>query len=203
MEMETLEPIVVHLWCGPRTLSTATMYSFSQRPDAVVVDEPLYAAHLSRNPQLFRPYRQDLLACSDCDGESVIRNLPQKSNGKSIVVAKHIAKQVEGISRTLLLTKRSRHVFIVRDPLDMILSWGVKQSVHQEGCTLEATALPQLVQLFSEIRHTSGEIPVVIDSNLLKMYPREILTVLCHKLGIPFYESQLEWPAGPKPDIDG
>ncbi|CAN5550553.1 hypothetical protein BH24ACT18_BH24ACT18_19250 [soil metagenome] len=30
------------VWSGPRNVSTALMYAFRQRPDTLVVDEPLY-----------------------------------------------------------------------------------------------------------------------------------------------------------------
>ena len=36
----------VCLWSGPRNVSTALMYSFAQRPDTRVVDEPLYGHYL-------------------------------------------------------------------------------------------------------------------------------------------------------------
>jgi len=35
------------LWSGPRNVSTALMYSFRQRTDTSVVDEPLYAHYLA------------------------------------------------------------------------------------------------------------------------------------------------------------
>ena len=34
------------LWSGPRNISTALMYSFAQRDDTRVVDEPLYGHYL-------------------------------------------------------------------------------------------------------------------------------------------------------------
>ena len=34
------------LWSSPRNISTAMMYSFAQRPDTIVFDEPLYAHYL-------------------------------------------------------------------------------------------------------------------------------------------------------------
>ena len=39
--------LLVNFWFGPRTLSTATMYSFDQRSDTLCYDEPLYASWLS------------------------------------------------------------------------------------------------------------------------------------------------------------
>ncbi|KAF3531690.1 hypothetical protein DY000_02043873 [Brassica cretica] len=40
------EPEVIHSWSAPRSLSTSLMYSFAERDDIEVVDEPLYAAFL-------------------------------------------------------------------------------------------------------------------------------------------------------------
>ncbi|MFL5852979.1 MAG: HAD family hydrolase, partial [Solirubrobacteraceae bacterium] len=36
------------MWSGPRNISTAMMRAWENRPDTVVVDEPLYAAYLAR-----------------------------------------------------------------------------------------------------------------------------------------------------------
>ena len=38
--------MVVCLWSCPRTISTALMYSFSQRNDTIVYDEVLYPYYL-------------------------------------------------------------------------------------------------------------------------------------------------------------
>ena len=35
------------MWSGPRTVSTAMMRAWENRPDTVVIDEPLYAFYLS------------------------------------------------------------------------------------------------------------------------------------------------------------
>ena len=39
--------MLFNIWSGPRCCSTALMYSFAQRTDTVVEDEPLYAAYLT------------------------------------------------------------------------------------------------------------------------------------------------------------
>ena len=36
----------INAWSSPRNISTAFMYSFAQRKDTTVVDEPLYAHYL-------------------------------------------------------------------------------------------------------------------------------------------------------------
>jgi len=37
----------IAMWSGPRNLSTAMMYSFAERDDTAVVDEPFYGAYLA------------------------------------------------------------------------------------------------------------------------------------------------------------
>lgn len=198
------EPLVIHMWCGPRSLSTGTMYSFAQRPDTKVVDEPLYPHWLARNPSIFRPYKEELFKTYSTDGNAVLRDVGLNGgNGKRIIFMKHIIKQLEGVDRSVLFNQNAKHVFLVRDPLEMIMSWGVKTEVHQEDCSLETMGLPTLVDLYSTIRKNTGVAPSVVDSNMLKEDPRAILTELCNALGIPFCEEQLSWPAGPKPSIDG
>ena len=41
-------PVRIAMWSGPRTVSTALMRSWENRPDTAVVDEPLYAFYLDR-----------------------------------------------------------------------------------------------------------------------------------------------------------
>ncbi len=180
------------------------MYSFSQRPDTLVFDEPLYASYLERNPEISRPYREKLLEVQTKNGAEFFNTLKSKfSSNKTLIDCKHITKQLEGLNRQPLFDECVKNVFLIRDPLDIILSWNDREMIHKEGCSLESLCFPQMVQLFSEIRQTTGQHPIVIDSNLLKTNSREILFELCSKLDIPFYEEQLSWPSGPKPDIDG
>ena len=202
--MSEKEPIVIHMWCGPRSLSTGTMYSFAQRPDTQAVDEPLYPYWLNQNPDIYRPYKKELFETYSIDGNEILRNATQYlKNGKNIVFMKHIVKQVVGIDRTTFYNKNCKHIFLIRDPLEMILSWDVKSDIHQEECSLETMGLPVLVDLFSSIRKNTGITPLVVDSNMLKSKPREVLSAICTSLDIPYYEEQLSWAAGPKPEIDG
>ncbi|HMG91357.1 MAG TPA: hypothetical protein VK589_14930, partial [Chryseolinea sp.] len=41
--------IRINLVSGPRNISTALMYSFAQRADTVVLDEPYYAFYLHKS----------------------------------------------------------------------------------------------------------------------------------------------------------
>jgi sulfotransferase family protein len=41
---------------------------------------------------------------------------------------------------------------------------------------------------------------VVLDAKQLLLDPPGVLRGACDRLGIPFHESMLRWPAGPKPE---
>ena len=49
------------MWSGPRTVSTALMRAWENRPDTVVADEPLYAFYLARTG-LDHPGRDAVIA---------------------------------------------------------------------------------------------------------------------------------------------
>lgn len=192
---------VIHLWTGPRSLSTATLYAFSQRSDTLGIDEPLYAAWLANNAHIFRPYREELLAAQKNDGNQVMKDF-YAMDDKPIILCKHVAKQFTGLDKSSLFHPRAKHVFLIRNPMEMILGWERKTDIHQEPCSLETMGLPIMAELFSDIRRVTKGDPIVVDSDLLQKHPKEVLTVLCSKLKIPFDEHMLQWEAGPK-EVDG
>src|SRR3712207_9583621 len=59
------------MWSGPRTLSTATMRSWGNRRDTVVVDEPLYAYYLAATG-IDHPGRDAVLASQPTDWRVVV-----------------------------------------------------------------------------------------------------------------------------------
>ena len=50
------------------------MYSFAQRPDAIVFDEPLYA-HYLRVTGIDHPGKEEVLASQENDGEKVVQQI--------------------------------------------------------------------------------------------------------------------------------
>ena len=63
----------INLWSGPRNISTAMMYSFAQRKDTTVFDEPLYAHYLSNSLAFtYHPGSADVLATQENDGQKVV-----------------------------------------------------------------------------------------------------------------------------------
>ena len=74
---------IICLWSCPRNVSTALMYSFAQRKDTIVFDEPLYAYYLSVTGAN-HPGREDVLSSQEKNGDMVIENIVLQESNKII-----------------------------------------------------------------------------------------------------------------------
>jgi hypothetical protein len=109
------------------------------------------------------------------------------------------------VDKSQLHTPNSEHILLIRNPMDMILSWDTKSSNHGEENSAggDSTGLHSLVQLFIDLRKRTGKIPIVVDVDMLIEHPEHVLTLMSARLNLPYDPNQLHWPAGPKPSIDG
>ncbi|XP_044955773.1 branched-chain-amino-acid aminotransferase-like protein 1 isoform X2 [Hordeum vulgare subsp. vulgare] len=188
------EPAVIHAWSAPRSLSTSLMYSFSQRDDMDVLDEPLYANFL-RVTGVDRPYRQELLSKMDPDGNKVVKEVIFGPGEKAYRYCKHIAKQrLPNLTGDLM--KKGKHFILIRNPMNILPSFDkvVPPSFLELG-------VAELVAIYSELCDL-GSPPPVIDADDLQRDPEAVLSGLCEDLGIPFQPQMLKWKAGPR-DFDG
>src|SRR2546423_7895096 len=81
----------VAMWSGPRNISTAMMRAFENRPDTVVVDEPLYAAYLVRTG-IDHPARQAVIASQPIDVATAVAALSEPPPpGRRVHYAQHMA----------------------------------------------------------------------------------------------------------------
>ena len=182
----------ISVWSGPRNVSTALMYSFRQRSDTAVVDEPLYAHYLAATG-VEHPGREEVLAAQDTDGERVVRDVILGPSTRPVLFLKNMAHHLVGLDWAFL--SELHNVILTRDPAEMLTSY-IKQVPNP---TLEGTGLPMQVRLLDAILD-EGQDPLVLDSRLLLTDPRSVLSKLCDRIGIPFEEAMLTWPAGPKPE---
>lgn len=185
---------MIHSWSAPRSLSTSLMYSFSQRDDINVLDEPLYS-HFLRVSGFDRPYRDEVLSNMESDGNKVVNDVIYGSGNKKYRFCKHISKQrVLGLPEDLV--KKGKHFILIRNPLDILPSFDkvVPPSFFELG-------LAELVSIYNELCE-NGKRPPVIDAAELQKDPEATLRGLCDDLEIPFQPAMLSWEAGPKP-IDG
>ena len=182
----------ISLWSGPRNVSTALMYSFRQRIDTTVVDEPLYAHYLERSG-VEHPGRDEVLAAQDDDGERVVRDVILGPARTPVLFLKNMAHHLGGLDWAFLA--ELHNVILTRDPAEMLPSL-IKQVPDPD---LEGTGLPMQVALLDAILD-DGDDPIVLDSRLLLTDPEGVLTRLCHRVGLEFDPVMLSWPAGPVPE---
>ncbi len=179
----------IAMWSGPRTLSTALMHSFGNRPDTVVVDEPLYGYYLAQTG-LPHPGRDEIIASMPAGWPEVVDQLTSAPlpPGKTVYYQKHMTHHLlPAVDRARL--GGLRHAFLIRDPRRLLASYARVRDTP----ALADLGLEQQLDIY---RRFGGP---VIDAADIARRPRVALDALCSALGIGFDESMLSWPAGPHP----
>ncbi|CAN5902760.1 branched chain amino acid aminotransferase [soil metagenome] len=189
--MKPRTPLRIAMWSGPRNISTALLRSWGNRPDTAVIDEPLYAHYLSQTG-LDHPGADEVIASQATDWRAAVAGLiGEIPDGKAIYYQKHMAHHLlPDIGRDWL--EAIEHAFLIREPGEMLTSL-VKVLPKPR---IEDTGLPQQVELFDRVRSRTGQTPPVIDARDVLNDPRRLLGLLCERLGVPFDEAMLSWPAG-------
>ena len=182
----------IAMWSGPRTLSTAMMRAWENRPDTAVVDEPLYAYYLAATG-LDHPGRDAVLASQPTDWRTVVRELTAGAlpAGTTIGYQKHMTHHVLP-EVDLTAFAGLRHAFLLRDPRQLLASYARVRTRP----TLADLGVTQQLALF---RRFGGP---VVDSGDLLRDPEGVLRALCAALEVPFDAAMLSWPPGPR-DSDG
>ena len=109
--------MVISLWSGPRNCSTALMYSFAQRSDMKVVDEPLFG-HFLRKTGVERPSRKEVIRSMPWKREEVLK---QWEGVNQHVFLKHMGNHLEGWSTSDF--EMHKHLILVRDPRNVLNSY--------------------------------------------------------------------------------
>lgn len=180
------------IWSGPRNVSTALMYSFRQRSDTRVVDEPLYG-HYLETTGADHPGDEEVMEQMDCDGERVVRDVILGPCERPVHFFKNMAHHLAGLDPGFL--PRITNVLLIRDPEEVLPSLA-RQLPHP---TLRDTGLAEQVEILETVLNR-GERPVVLDAKELLLDPPGVLREACARLGLPFERAMLRWPAGPKPE---
>ncbi len=182
------------VWSGPRNISTALMYSFAQRNDTTVVDEPLYAHYLTSTPAVeYHPGAEEVISDQENDGKKVIEEVVFGEYDTPIVFFKHMTHHLVDLDWSFL--KDTINVILTRDPRDMLPSI-VKQIPNPTMQDVGYAAHLELLNYLKDI----GQNPLVIDSKDVLMNPQKKLTEFCEFAGIPFDEAMLRWEAGARPE---
>jgi len=180
------------VWSGPRNVSTALMYSFRQREDTVVVDEPLYG-HYLKTTGADHPGAQEVMEVMEGDGERVVREVILGPCGRRVHFFKNMAHHLPGLDQDFLY--RVTNVLLIRAPTEMLPSL----AKQLPSPTMRDTGLREQAVILDSILARKEE-PIVLDARELLLDPPGVLRRTCARLGIPFEETMLSWPAGPKPE---
>lgn len=181
----------IAMWSGPRNISTAMMRAWENRPDAWVVDEPLYAHYLTR-VEVAHPGVEEVIAHHESDWEKVVAGLVGPiPGGRAIYYQKHMAHHwLPHLRGEWLL--RLRNAFLIRHPAEMLPSLAAKMGPP----ALRDTGLPQQVELFRFLRERTGSPPPVLETDDVLRDPRGVLGRFCDLMGVPWDDRMLVWPPG-------
>lgn len=179
------EPVRIAMWSGPRNISTAMMRSWGNRPDTAVWDEPFYAYYL-RETGIDHPGREEIISAYESDWRIVVDQLTGPSpDGAMVFYQKHMTHHLlPDIDRSRL--RGMRHAYLIRDPHEVLISYAKVRSQP----TVEDLGLPQQLEVF---RTYGGP---VADARDILSAPEAMLRVFCERLGVPFRDEMLSWPAG-------
>ena len=178
--------MTVSLWSGPRNCSTALMYSFAQRSDFEVVDEPLFA-HFLAHSGADRPSRAEVLATMPTEREKI---LPAMQRCEKHIFVKHMANHLEGWPEPLDFAAH-KHVLLIRHPRKVLKSY----QAHIETPTALDLCY-QHQQCWLERCEIEGWPAAVMDSDRLVAQPESSLKAITNWLGVAFDPCMLNWPAG-------
>ena len=181
------------LWSCPRNISTATMYSFAQRSDTKVFDEPLYGYYLKEtSAATYHPGAKEIMDSMECDGEKVIEMMLNTSD-KPVLFFKNMTHHLLHLDTSFL--KEVTNVLLTRDPRDMIPSF------HQviKNPTMQDVGYLAHTQILKKLDHLKAK-TIVLDATETLKDPEAKLKKLCDFIGIPFEKNMLHWQAGPIPE---
>ncbi len=181
----------IAMWSGPRNLSTAMLYSFGNRSDFSVWDEPFYAAYLKASG-ISHPLRDEVLLAHQGDAEKVASDIAGPvPGGRAHWYMKHMPFHMLE-SFPLEWAEDCVNVHLIRHPARVVASYVAKR----ENPTLQDIGFAEQVRIFDRFPGP------VLDSDDIRVNPEGMLRKLCDSIQLEFSPAMLSWPAGPKP-FDG
>jgi hypothetical protein len=205
--MNNFTPLRIAMWSGPRNISTATMRSWGNRADTVVIDEPFYPFYLKATGKK-HPGADEIIAQGETDWRKIVTHLTGP-----IPTRKRIYFQKQMTHHLLPEIDRAwiadlTNCFLIRDPREVILSY-IKKNPEP---TLEDLGFVEQEEIFDFVvgtsrrdvrgRRSAPSLPIVIDAKDVLQNPERMLRLLCDAIGVEFDNAMLSWPPGLR-DTDG
>ncbi len=180
----------IALWSGPRDVATGLLYSFSQREDTAVTDEPLFGYYLGFSG-IDIPFRKEVLEKMEIDPHKIIDMLVNCDLNKDVLFVKNKSDQAVGLQWDFMT--HFDNVFLISHPARMILANDIEK---EEQLLLDTCYEVQYHQVLYLIQ--LGIEPIVVDTKDLLEQPDVILAQLCKKLNLMYNSKMTKWPKGEK-----
>ena len=177
------------LWSSPRNISTALMYSFAQRSDTKVVDEPFYAYYLTHvNTKVDHPGKREIINSQSSNINEIVSKMEMFME-KDVLFIKnmthHLAKTNVNFSRNWY------HIILTRSPQSAYISF---KKVISNPTVLD---LGYKEQYAIALKFKKKNIPFyILSSEELLNSPKKELENLCDYLKINFDNNMLSWDRG-------
>jgi len=180
----------INLWSSPRNISTAMMYSFAQREDMSVIDEPLYAHYLTHtDSQALHPATSEILGSQENDGKKVVSEMLHGKYSTPYALFKQMTHHLIHLEESFLF--QMKNVLLIRDPRRIIASYAKvipNPTIQDIGVKMQA-------ELFEKLQQKNA-LNAIVDTKQVLLNPEKVLGSLCDKLEIPFSKKMLQWQAG-------
>ncbi|GEQ84643.1 branched chain amino acid aminotransferase [Patiriisocius marinistellae] len=169
------------------------MYSFAQRKNIKVLDEPFYAYYLhNKDKRVKHPSENEIFKSMEISEEKIIAQIEKQALKKDVFI--------KGMAHHYLSNKPQfilnwENIILIRHPQKLLTSF----SKVIENPTIDDIGIKKASQLFTFLSQ-SGNVPLIIDSDELIKSPKVYLQKICEKLKIPFSEKMLKWKKGGIPE---
>ena len=179
----------IMLWSSPRNISTALMYSFAQRSDTKVVDEPFYAYYLTQvNNKVDHPGKKEIINSQSSSFKDIVNEIEMFMD-KDILFVKNMTHHLANTNFNF--SKNWFHVILTRRPQSAYISF---KKVINNPTVLD---LGYKEQYAIALKLKKKKIPFyILSSEELLNSPKRELENLCDYLKINFDNNMLSWDRG-------
>ena len=179
----------IMLWSSPRNISTALMYSFAQRSDTKVVDEPFYAYYLTQvNNKVDHPGKREIINSQSSSFNDIVNEIEMFMD-KDILFVKNMTHHLANTNFNF--SKNWFHVILTRRPQSAYISF---KKVINNPTVLD---LGYKEQYAIALKLKKKKIPFyILSSEELLNSPKRELENLCDYLKINFDNNMLSWDRG-------
>ena len=180
---------IICLWASPRNISTAMMYSFAQRKEIKVVDEPFYAYYLNNvNSNTLHPGKKEILNSQSSNFNEVLQEL-NELNTKELLFIKNMTHHLDG--QNIDFAKNWCNIILTRSPKKSIASF----SKVIKNPTLQDLGYKLQYELAKEFQTNKIEFYLLEAEDLL-INPEKHLKKICAFSKFKFSKKMLSWPKG-------